>query len=405
MSARRYRVGVVARHPIQYQAGIWRALAAHPRIDANVIFLDTIGVDGTIDPTLNAAMAWDVPMLEGYPHEFVRNLSPARFTAVVDRINPGVGVAIRRGGYDAVILHGYLSISNWLALVASRRAGAKIVYRGEGSVRGRTLHDGRAATAIKHPLNRWFLDHCDAVAYSSTDNRDYQISRGAREEQLFAFPCAVDNDELARLRDAAETRAGFRERVGIPHEATLVLNVGRFTDHKCTGDCIAALAAPALARRPDVHLALAGDGPLRADLEALARSRRVADRVHFLGFLGQAQIASAMRAADLFVLPSNRDPSPKALSEALYFGLPAVCSDAIGTAPDLVLPGENGAIFPLNDVRTFAEAIADVAASPARLRSFGARSHEIALANDFAAGIRSLVAKLDTLFEGGSRDE
>jgi len=397
MTERRYRIAVVARHPIQYQAGIWRALAEHPRVDATVLYLDTIGVDGTVDPTLNAPMAWDRPLLEGYAHEFVPNVSPARFTAIVDRINPGIGAAIRRGRYDAVIMHGYLSISNWLALRAAHAIGAKVIYRGEGSLRGRTLHDGPFVNALKHPINSAYLRRCDAIAYSSADNRDYQLSRGARPAQLFAMPCAVDNDELELIRAEAQPRDEFRAARGIRADAWIALNVGRFFENKCTADCIAALATGALANRDDIHLALAGDGPLRSELEALARARGVAHRVHFLGFLNQVEVASAMLAADLFVLSSDRDPSPKALSEALYFGLPAVCSDAIGTAPDLIEPGASGEIYPLNDVGALAAAIADVVRDPARLRAMGERAHAIALANDFDAGIRSLVAKLDQI--------
>ncbi len=53
---RRHRLAVVALHPIQYQAGLWRVMAAHPRLDLDVIFLDTVGIDGTVDPTLKTAL-------------------------------------------------------------------------------------------------------------------------------------------------------------------------------------------------------------------------------------------------------------------------------------------------------------------------------------------------------------
>ena len=141
MRKARYALAVVAPHPIQYMAGLWWTLARHPRIDLRVIYLDRVGLDGAIDPTMQAAMKWDVPLLDGYEHEFVRNLSPLRFTPIVHRINPGIRARLTASRYDAVILHGYLTLSNWIALPAARRRGIKVVYRGEGSMQGGERHD------------------------------------------------------------------------------------------------------------------------------------------------------------------------------------------------------------------------------------------------------------------------
>ena len=106
-----------------------------------------------------------------------------------------------------------------------------------------------------------------------------------------------------------------------------------------------------------------------------------------------------MLAADAFALASNRDPSPKALSEALYLELPAVCSDGVGTCYELVEPGQNGELYRCNDVEGLAAAISRVLNDADRM---GRRSHEIALANDFRIGLDSLAQKLDELMEARS---
>jgi glycosyltransferase involved in cell wall biosynthesis len=398
----RHALAVVALHPIQYQAGLWRAIAAHPRIDLRVIFLDTIGVDGSIDPTLNAPMQWDIPLLEGYASEFVRNLSPLRFSPIVHRVNPTLPARLSAQRTDAVLVHGYLTLSNWLALATAKLRGAKLIYRGEGSVHGRTLYDGFWLNLLKRPLHKFFLRRCDAIGCSSEDNRRYQIARGAPPERLFSMPCAVDNTELEKFRRSALSREEFREKHGLAQDAQIVLSVGRFFENKCTSDFLDALATPSLRERADVHVALVGDGPLRGELEAQARRLGIEERVHFLGFLNQSEVVAALLAADVFALASNRDPSPKALSEALYLGLPAVSSDGVGTAHELIEPGANGFLFPCNDVPALADALGRVLADPQERARMGRRSHEIALANDFDVGVAALAQRLDELLPAAS---
>ena len=398
MRKARYALAVVAPHPIQYMAGLWRTLARHPRIDLRVIYLDRVGLDGAIDPTMQAAMKWDVPLLDGYEHEFVRNLSPLRFTPIVHRINPGIRARLTASRYDAVILHGYLTLSNWIALPAARRRGIKVVYRGEGSMQGGDRHDSPLVNAVKRPLNRAFLRSCDAIACSSEDNRSYQISRGAPVDRLFSMPCAVDNDQLEIFAGSARSRRDVLASWGFPEEAKVALAVGRFTENKRIGDCIAALSAEPLRDRMDVHLAIAGDGPLRRDLEDQVRTAGLEGRVSFFGFLGQRAMAEAMLASDVFVLGSSHgDPSPKALSEALYLKCPVVCSQGVGTGSELVTPGQNGFVYPTGDVDALAGFVADVLADDERRLAMGRHSHEVARANDFSTGVESLIVRLDEL--------
>lgn len=399
MTKSRYALAVVALHPVQYQAGLWRMMAAHPRIDLRVIYLDTVGIDGSRDPTMHAPMKWDLPLLDGHEYEFVKNLSPFRFTPVVHRLNPGLYRRLRARPYDAVLVHGYLTLSNWIALLAARRRGMKVVYRGEGSMRGGDRIDTAAVNAVKRPLNAWFLRAADAIAYSSEDNRAYQVSRGAPPERLFPMPCAVDNEQLEKLKKRAAPAEAFRVRHGLPAGAQLVITVGRFAEHKRMRDCIDAFACQPLCDREDVHLLLVGDGPLRGALEAQVRQLGLDRRVHFLGFLGQQEMVEAVCASDVFLLASSHgDPSPKALSEALYLERPVVCSDGVGTCQDLITPGRNGFIVPRLDAEALARALADVLADPGRRRAMGAHSHEVAQAWDFQSGVESLVSRLDALF-------
>jgi len=126
-----------------------------------------------------------------------------------------------------------------------------------------------------------------------------------------------------------------------------------------------ALAAPHL---PDVDLLMAGDGPLRGDLEALARELGVADRVKFLGI--RSDIPDLMRSADVFALTSLSEAASLTLLEAMASGLPAVVTD-VGGNGEIVRHDQEGLLFPRGDAAGCAAAFRRLFADPALARRLG----------------------------------
>src|SRR5215467_16176260 len=72
----RVRLGVLASHPIQYQAPLFRALAARPEIDLEVLFCSKWGLDAYLDPEFAVRFSWDVPLTEGYRWRILSNIRP-----------------------------------------------------------------------------------------------------------------------------------------------------------------------------------------------------------------------------------------------------------------------------------------------------------------------------------------
>jgi glycosyltransferase involved in cell wall biosynthesis len=102
------------------------------------------------------------------------------------------------------------------------------------------------------------------------------------------------------------------------------------------------------------NLVVIGDGPLRPEIEELA-SRRPWMRT--LGFVNQREIAEWYGAADLFVLPSDREPWGLAVNEAMAAGAVPIVSNTVGCAPDLVTP-DVGWAYAAGDVGALARALA-----------------------------------------------
>jgi glycosyltransferase involved in cell wall biosynthesis len=109
----------------------------------------------------------------------------------------------------------------------------------------------------------------------------------------------------------------------------------------------------------DLELRLAGDGPSKTALEALAARLNLADRVRFLGFLSENEIINELQHSDLFVLPSFIEGLPVSAMEAMAIGVPVIATNIAGTG-ELVEHGKTGTLIRPSDVMALAKAIVKV---------------------------------------------
>jgi glycosyltransferase involved in cell wall biosynthesis len=157
----------------------------------------------------------------------------------------------------------------------------------------------------------------------------------------------------------------------------LVLTVGYLIERKGIGDLIAALG---LLRREGrtVHLALAGDGPLRGALEAQAVQEGVADTVHFLGRVPHTRVLSLMARAQLVALPSWDEAFGLVYTEAMAQGTPVLASRGEGPE-DFIQDGVSGYLAPVREPAALASIIAGVLDDPARAAAIGEAGRAAAL--------------------------
>lgn len=141
---------------------------------------------------------------------------------------------------------------------------------------------------------------------------------------------------------------------------------GRMTPVK---DYAALLRAFATLRKNQpglrARLEFAGDGPMRAELEALAASLGIADSVTFLGLMPFNDLLPRMRSWDTFVLSTHGETQPLALMEAMACGLPCIGS-AVAGVTDVVRDGQNGILVPESDPGALAGAIGKLATDTTR---------------------------------------
>ena len=143
---------------------------------------------------------------------------------------------------------------------------------------------------------------------------------------IFVAPCALDVAErpYRHFDETAPVRLLF---------------VAQLIPRKGLSRLLRALALPSLS---ELHLTVAGSGPDRDDLETMARSLDLGERVRFLGFVAQEDLSALYARHDLFVFPTLEDTFGMVTLEAMAAGLPVIASSRAGSTRDFVREGENG---------------------------------------------------------------
>jgi len=166
--------------------------------------------------------------------------------------------------------------------------------------------------------------------------------------------------------DIAELRA----RVGAKPDDVLVGSVGRLVEQK---DYPTQLRAFAIAARqePRLRMVLAGDGPLRGEVEALAKELGITDRMHLLGHF--TRVPTLLRAVEVFVIASKFEPYGVALLEAKCAGS-AIVATAVNEMPKILNFGATGMIVPPADPERMGHAFVQLARDPELRRGFSQRA-------------------------------
>lgn len=192
-----------------------------------------------------------------------------------------------------------------------------------------------------------YYRRCDHLIGNTRDIRDYLIKAGWPRERAWHLPNFVD---------ATPAPPVDRATLDTPADAPLLLALGRLHRNKGFDVLIEALA-----RLPDAILWLAGEGPLREDLQKQSHRLGIADRIRFLGW--RTDIAGLFAAADLLVCPSRHEPLGNVIIEAWAHRRPVVAAAAQGPT-EIVADGENGLLVPVEDADALAGAIARLIRTP-----------------------------------------
>jgi glycosyltransferase involved in cell wall biosynthesis len=373
-------------HPIQYFAPLYRHLAAQPGVELTVLFGSDFGLRPSVDEGFGRPIQFDVPLLEGYQHRFLTNQGSGAPTRGYRNFDcPQADELLGGNRFDALWVHGWAHKAHWQLIRAARRHRVPYLIRAETNLLLKPKYSWRwlaSGFVVGHMLRG-----AACCLYIGCSNRDFYASLGVEESRLRPAHYSVD---AASFRDAAGSntdRAARRSQFGAGPDAFVVACSAKMIPRKRLGDAIQAVGRLG----PSVQLWVIGEGPLRQQLEELAK-REASGRIVWHGFVNQSQMPGLLGAADAFAMPSEAEPWGLAVNEAMAVALPVVCSDAVGCAADLVRPGETGYQYPVGDLASLARCLDQLRANPDECKRMGRAGQELVLRDYDAAATSRQIA-------------
>jgi len=316
---------------------------------------------------------WDVPQhLVPHPGRASGRMRELRKRAVVEQVAArGIEVAAR---LRPDLVYERLSLFGTAGLSVAAMSGARhvveinaLLTREEASWRG--LHDaGLAQTAEAEVLAGADL-RVVVSAEVATAVRPY-----AADGPLIVVPNGVDVD---LFRDRLD-RASARARLGLPASARLACFTGSLRPWHGLDTAVKAIAT----LPSDVHLVVAGDGPVRVELDRRAHDLGLDGRVHWLGQVAHREIPVVLAACEVALAPypalQEFAFSPLKLYEYLAAGIPVVAS-SIGQIPQALDAGRWGTLTAPGDSGALAAGIAGVLRDPTAAKARAELAREYAM--------------------------
>ncbi|MDF2446265.1 MAG: glycosyltransferase [Moraxellaceae bacterium] len=239
------------------------------------------------------------------------------------RAPAAIRALVARGNYD--IVHVHTPVAAFLVRFALRTLSPRprVVYTAHGfhfHRNGRPL-----ANSVFRFAERLAAPWCDALVTINREDFDGARSAGFDTRVEYMPGIGVDTKRWTPTAVTADAIAAVRRELGLDERDVLFLMVAEFNPGKRHRDVLAAMQ---LLGHGDIHVAFAGDGPLRQPLQEQAAALGLADRLHFLGF--RRDIPVLARASRAVLLPSEREGLPRSLLEALSLGVPIIGADTRG---------------------------------------------------------------------------
>lgn len=385
------RLAVVISHPIQYYSPWFRHLADLDRLELKVFYLWDYGVKATKDEKFGGeAFKWDIPLLDGYTHEFIENTSPDPGTHHFGGLkNPALLLRLTDWAPDAVLLFGY-KFDSFQKIIHSRQfRTTPLIFRGDSHV----LYPERGPKAwLKRRLLKSNYKRFSRFLTVGAANEGYFASCGVPAEKMIRAPHCVDNERFRSAQPEAEkAAAAWRDELGIPQDAFVFLFAGKFEDKKRPLDLLAAFQnLPA----GSAYLLFVGGGDHEDELR-----EKAGKNVIFAPFQNQTEMPRTYATGDILVLPSfgRGETWGLAVNEAMNLARPAIVSSHVGCGPDLVETGRTGWIFRAGDVQDLTEALEGAVQNPERTALMGQSAQKLVAEYNYDRAAKAVLQAVEAI--------
>jgi glycosyltransferase involved in cell wall biosynthesis len=355
------RVVIITEIIAPYRIPVFNALARQDSIHLHVIFLSR---------TDASMRQWRVYEDEiKFSYEVLRSWRKrmGRYNLL---LNHNVTTALRNAAPDVIVCGGYNYLASWQAMHWANRNRVQFLLWSESTAR-----DHRGQRTLVESLKKMFFRQCDAFVVPGKSALDYLEQMGVPAKSIFIARNAVDISLFSEIgRKSRIEAARARNQMALP--ARYFLFVGRLVREKGVLDLLAAYRRLPANLREQIGLVFVGDGPLRAELEVLARDV-YPGMIHFAGFVDRNDLAPYYGLAECLVLPTYTDTWGLVVNEAMACGLPVICTNVAGCAAELVQ--SNGRVVDPGNDSQLCHAMLEIACDPVLRDGMSAESETMIL--------------------------
>lgn len=244
---------------------------------------------------------------------------------------------IEKEQYDIVYCH--TPVGGAIARLAAkdmRKNGTQVIYMAHG------FHFYTGAPIINwlvyYPVEKWLSRYTDILI--TINKEDYQRGLKFKAKRIEYVP-GVGID-LTKFYFNEDIRKQKRAELSLTNDDFAMLSVGELTKRK---NHLIVLEAMHKINNVNLHYYICGSGPLKEEIESLAKQYHLEKNVHLLGF--RKDIYDICNACDLFIFPSLQEGLPVALMEAMACRMPVVCTKIRGNS-DLIVENKGGFLTEIN---------------------------------------------------------
>jgi glycosyltransferase involved in cell wall biosynthesis len=270
----------------------------------------------------------------------------------------------------AVILFGYRYLSYLRVIRHCRQTGIPVFVHNDSNIHGERNLPG-LKRSLKTRLYRWWIAQVSGVMSMGEYGDQFFLQYGIDPKRLYRVPWPVDRGFHSAVNDGRLHQ--FRQKYGLSEDRRYLLFSGRLVPDKRVDLLIDAFAAMA-ARRPQWDLMIVGDGALAEELRRRV-PESIGGRIVWTGFLDGDEPALAYAAADVLVLPSDREPWALVIQEAMSAGLAVVASHIVGAARELIDDKRSGRIFTAGKIDELTGALLEIT-DPLKLEGYQRQSRQ-----------------------------
>ncbi len=289
----------------------------------------------------------------------VRSLDAPRTTTGMDRETYRKARDLL-SSYDLVQTH--QNHSGAFAKIIARSLGIPSVSR-EGNTRDGFTRKGRIINGLTNPLSEYVVCNSQAVFNSLAKWERFLLS----SDQIRIIPNGVDLDHV---QNALNQDWCVRDACDIDSSTVLVGNAASFTEQKAHDVLIRALKKSNEQSDKRYELVLAGDGPLRNEIETRVTTEGLTDHVHLLGLIDRRRVYQMMNELDIYAMPSRWEGFANAAIEACGVGNACVFSDI---EPFTIPFGDVSLFHAVDDVNALADQLVTFGENPDRRKECAAR--------------------------------